>query len=93
MLYSRIHTYCDKYKIICIIYNTENWPLIQFIIAIPVLTIMICILLLFGQRPDEAIRTFFETSDWNLSEFVHQPIPVEYVWHYLCTVSLKDIKR
>ena len=80
-------------KIICIIYNTENWPLIQFIIVIPVLTIMICILLLFGQRPDEAIRAFFETSDWNLSEFVHQPLPVEYVGHYLCTVSLKGHKK
>lgn len=76
-----------------IINKSENWPLIQFIIAIPVLTIMICILLLFGQRPAEAIRAFFETSDWNLSTFVSQPIPVEYVGHYLCTVSLKGHKK
>lgn len=80
-------------KISSIICNAENWQIGQLIVAIPVLTIMICILLLFGQRPDEAIRAFFETSDWNLSTFTSQPIPVEYVGHYLCTVSLKGHKN
>ena len=87
--------YSNKYlnKISNILCNAENWKIGQLIIAIPVLTIMICILLLFGQRPDEAIRAFLETSDWNLSTFVSQPMPIEYVGHYLCTVSLKGHKK
>ena len=80
-------------KISNIIYNTETISFASFIITIPVFTILICILNLFGQRPDEAIRAFLETSDWNLSTFVSPQIPVEYVGHYLCTVSLKGHKR
>ena len=80
-------------KISNIVYNTENISFASFVMTIPILTILICILYLFGQRPDEAIRAFFETSDWNLSTFVSPQIPVEYVGHYLCTVSLKGHKR
>lgn len=74
---------CSKF-----IYNTNNWPLVAIILTIPILIIMICILTLFGQRPDEAIRAFLETSDWNLSQKISPP-NVEYDAHYLCTVSLK----
>lgn len=80
-------------RISSIIYNAENWPILSLVMAIPVLTIMICILILFGQRPDEMIRAFFETSDWNLSKFEHQQVPVLHTGHYLCTVSLKGHKK
>lgn len=45
-------------------------------------------MVLFGQRPDEAIKAFLETSDWTLSTKVSPP-PVIYDGHYLCTVSLR----
>lgn len=93
--YKKEKTYSNQIlnKISGILYNAENWPMLSLIIAIPVLTIMICILILFGQRPDEMIRAFFETSDWNLSKFEHQQIPVYHTGHYLCTVSLKGHKK
>lgn len=59
-----------------------------FIAMIPLYGIVICILCLFGQRPDSVIRAFTQTSDWILSGEVSPP-PVEYEAHYLCTVSLR----
>lgn len=93
--YKKEKTYSNRIlnKISAILYNAENWPMLSLIMAIPVLTILICILILFGQRPDEMIRAFFETSDWNLSKFEHQQIPAQYTGHYLCTVSLKGHKK
>lgn len=88
-------TFDNKFlnKIFNIINNSDKMPIIALIMVIPILTIMICILCLFGQRPDEIIQAFFETSDWNLSKFVSPQIPVEYYGHYLCTVSLKGHKQ
>ena len=43
------------------------WPAAAFLLMWPLLGIIICILLLFGQQPDSAIRAWTETSDWNLS--------------------------
>ena len=93
--YKKEQQYSNKIlnKILSIIYSVENWPILSLVMAIPVLTIMICILILFGQRPDEMIRAFFETSDWNLSKFEHQQIPVSHTGHYLCTVSLKGHEK
>lgn len=78
---------CDK--IICNIYN---WPIIAIIFAIPLLIIVISILVLFGQRPDEAIKAFLETSDWNLSTKISPP-DIIYDGHYLCTVSLRGHEK
>lgn len=93
--YKKEQQYSNKIlnKILSIIYSAEKWPILSLVMAIPVLTIMICILILFGQRPDEMIRAFFETSDWNLSKFEHQQIPVSHTGHYLCTVSLKGHEK
>lgn len=86
--------YNNKFLNICskIIYNTDNWPIIGIILSVPLTAILICILVLFGQRPDEAIRAFLETSDWNLSQMVSPP-DVTYDGHYLCTVSLRGHKN
>ena len=48
--------------------------------------------MLFGQRPDEAIKAFLETSDWTLSTKISPP-SITYDGHYLCTVSLRGHKN
>lgn len=75
-----------------ILNDTDNWPILSVVLAIPLLMILICILMIFGQRPDEAIKAFLETSDWTLSQKISPP-PVTYDAHYLCTVSLKGHKN
>lgn len=72
--------------------DIESWPIISIIVAIPLLIITISILVLFGQRPDEIIRAFTETSDWTLSQ-KYSPPSVTYDAHYLCTVSLRGHKN
>ncbi len=82
--------YENKFLNICskLLYNINNWPIIAIILSLPLTAILICILVLFGQRPDEAIKAFLETSDWALSTKVSPP-SITYDAHYLCTVSLK----
>ena len=72
--------------------DIDKWPIIAIVLAIPILAILICILVLFGQRPDEAIKAFLDTSDWTLSQKISPP-PVEYDGHYLCTVSIRGHKN
>ena len=78
---------CNK-----ILNNISTWPILAIIFTIPLSIILICILVLFGQRPDEAIQAFLETSDWTLSQKISPP-PIEYDAHYLCTVSLRGHKE
>ena len=74
------------------LYDINNWPVIAILLVIPLVFILICILVLFGQRPDEAIKAFLETSDWTLSTKISPP-PITYDGHYLCTVSLRGHKN
>ena len=74
------------------LYDINNWPVIAIVLVIPLVAILICILVLFGQRPDEAIKAFLETSDWTLSTKISPP-SVTYDAHYLCTVSLRGHKE
>lgn len=62
------------------------WPAAAFLLMWPLLGIIICILLLFGQQPDSAIRAWTETSDWNLSQKI-APQNIYYDEYYLCTVA------
>lgn len=78
---------CNK-----ILNDIDTWPILSVIFAIPLVIILICILVLFGQRPDEAIKAFLETSDWTLSKKISPP-SVTYDGHYLCTVSLKGHEK
>lgn len=71
-----------------LLYNINSWPIIAVIFSIPLVFILMLILVLFGQRPDEAIKAFLETSDWTLSTKISPP-PIMYDGHYLCTVSLR----
>lgn len=62
------------------------WPAAAFLLMWPMLGIIICILILFGQRPDSAVQAWTETSDWNLSREI-APQNIYYDEHYLCTVA------
>lgn len=72
--------------------RSDIWPAAAFLLMWPLLGIIICILLLFGQQPDSAIRAWTETSDWNLS--LHTaPQNIYYDEHYLCTVAAGGNRR
>lgn len=66
--------------------DSSRWPGMAFLLMWPLLGGLICLLLLFGQRPDNIIRAWTETSDWNLSAKV-SPQNIYYDEHYLCTVA------
>lgn len=66
--------------------RSSVWPAAAFLLMWPMLGIIICVLILFGQRPDSAIRAWTETSDWNLSWEI-APQNIYYDEHYLCTVA------
>lgn len=66
--------------------KAETWPLAALVFMLPLLGIMICVLVLFGQRPDAVIKAWTETSDWSLSQRV-APQNIMYDEHYLCTVA------
>ena len=79
-------------KLEALLEDSKKWPLFAFFLAIPMLMIVICLLALFGQRPDAFLRAFWQTSEWTLSTEISPP-PVEVDAHYLCTVSLKGDKE
>lgn len=66
--------------------DSTKWPLAGLIAMLPFLAIVVCVLVLFGQKPDAVIRAFTETSDWNLSAKV-SPVNLAHDEHYLCTVA------
>lgn len=66
--------------------KSKNWPFAAFLLMWPLLGIVICVLVLFGQQPDAVIKAWTETSDWNLSNRV-APQNLYYDEHYLCTVA------
>lgn len=69
-----------------------NMYWIALLVMLPLYGIVICILCLFGQKPDSVLRAFTQTSDWVLSTEISPP-PVEYDAHYLCTVSLQGHRK
>lgn len=64
-----------------------GWVLVGFVLALPLLGVLLGLLILCGQAPDAAVRAFTETSDWALSQKISPP-PIEYDGHYLCTVAV-----
>ena len=72
--------------------KAETWPLAAFLVLLPMLGVIICILLLFGQQPDSIFRAWTETSDWNLS-MKAAPQNLYYDEHYLCTVAAGGHRR
>lgn len=83
----------NKYKSIAkLLNNTYNWPWIAFIAAVPLLGIIVAVLLLFGQEPDDFIKAWTQTADWNLSQKV-APQNIYRDEHYLCTVAAGGHKK
>lgn len=72
--------------------NSATWPVAALILMWPLLGILIGILVLFGQQPNDIIKAWTETSDWNLSQRV-APQNVFYDEHYLCTVAAGGHKK
>lgn len=66
--------------------KSTNWPVASLLVMWPILAICICFLLLFGQRPDDIIKVWTETSDWTLS-MKQGPVNLVQDEHYLCTAS------
>ena len=66
--------------------HAAYWPVIAFIFMWPLLGIIFCVLMLFGQKPDAVIKVWTETADWRLSEQTAPP-NLYIDEHYLCTVA------
>lgn len=62
---------------------------ILFALMLPVLTILMLILLLFGQKPDSLILAFTETYFRSFSQMTEQCEHIDCDGHYLCTVAAK----
>ncbi len=84
---NRIMAWCVKF-----LSKTSNFIFVSFILALPLLVLVIVILLLFGQRPDSGILAFTNTADWTLSQRIPPP-PIEVDGHYLCTVAARGSKK
>lgn len=66
--------------------KAAGFVLVSFVLAIPLLLVVILILLLFGQKPDAVITAFTDTAEWTLSQQIPPP-RLDYQGHYLCTVA------
>ena len=69
-----------------ILSKSASFMIVSFIMAVPLLFVVIVILLLFGQQPDSVIKMFTETAEWTLSQKIPPP-RLDYTGHYLCTVA------
>lgn len=75
-----------------ILAESRHWALCALLLTLPLLCVITVILLLFGQKPDSAIRAFTETSDWTLSAKISPP-EILMDSHYLCTVALRGHEK
>lgn len=66
--------------------RSEWWPLLAFVLMWPLFGLLLCILLLFGTKPDVVIKAWTETAQWRLSARTALP-NLYYDEHYLCTVA------
>jgi len=78
---SRILNYLNK-KMSVVKYQ----PVWALLLLIPVVTVVTCILLLFGQDTDSMVRVWTDTTTWAFSHKEHPPFLDEH-GHYLCTVA------
>jgi len=69
-----------------------RYPII-FILCLPVLTILVLLLLLVGQKPDSLIRAFTDTYKHGLSQWDYKCDNIQCGGHYLCSVAAKGHKN
>ncbi len=72
--------------------DAGHWPIFALVFMLPLLGVIFCMLMLFGQVPDAAIKAFTETADFRLSEMI-PPQNLYYDEHYLCTVAAGGDRR
>jgi hypothetical protein len=80
----------NKFNHICwkILSSHPIWKFpILFLLCFPLLIILSGILLLFGQKPDSAIRAFTDTYKHGLSQLDYLCKNVDCGDHYLCSVA------
>jgi len=70
--------------------TSGRFPIWALVLAFPLLGAAIGMLVLFGQRPDDIIKSYTETADWTLSQKIAPP---GYDNHYLCTVAAQGHKN
>lgn len=61
-------------KLANLLNQSHYWTRIAFVLLFPLLGIILCVLLVFGQQPDSFIQAWTQTSQWNLSQQVSPPI-------------------
>lgn len=72
--------------------HVSSWPVLALVGMLPLLGIFTVILVLFCQQPDNLIRAWTQTADWNLSQQTPPP-NVMFDEHYLCTVAAGGHKK
>jgi len=69
-----------------------KFPLL-LLLCLPVITIVIATLLLFGQKPDSIVRAFTDTYKHGFSQLDYQCAGVVCGGHFLCTIAAKGNPR
>lgn len=72
--------------------HSRHWYWLGFMLALPLLGLVIIVLALFGQEPDSIIQAWTQTSNWRLSQQISPP-NVQYDEHYLCTVAANGHRK
>ena len=75
-----------------LLHNSGNWPWLALLLMLPLLGLVIMVLTLFGQKPDDIIQAWTQTSQWRLSQQVSPP-NLYYDEHYLCTAAAGGHKK
>lgn len=66
--------------------RSRNWLWVGFAAMLPIISVLLVLMLLFGQTPDALVKAFTMTADWTFSTQIPPP-PEYYSGHYLCTVA------
>ncbi|HHG6294229.1 TPA: DUF6688 family protein [Streptococcus suis] len=74
-------------RLSALLQKSLSLPIWLLFFSLPYLAVLGSYLILFGQKPDQLLQMWTETSDWALSEKISPPNTF-YDEHYLCTVGL-----
>ncbi|MBS0751354.1 DUF6688 domain-containing protein [Streptococcus suis] len=73
-------------RLSALLQKSLSLPIWLLFFSLPYLAVLGSYLILFGQKPDQLLQMWTETSDWALSEKISPPNAF-YDEHYLCTVG------
>lgn len=73
-------------RLSALLQRSLSLPIWLLFFSLPYLSTLASYLILFGQKPDQLLQIWTETSDWALSEKISPPNAF-YDEHYLCTVG------